>query len=102
MTGKLLTVYVNHVNRNFKIPRRDGNESVKKKNKTKQPNRFNKFRCLIPATLQNGRCFLKIGLVYGASSREACEPHSPRAWTWGYRLDFCGFVGPPWEEKREE
>ena len=38
MTGKLLTVYVNHVNRNFKIPRRDGNESVKKKkqNKTTQ------------------------------------------------------------------
>ena len=37
MTGKLLTVYVNHVNRNFKIPRRDGNESVKKK-KQKQNN----------------------------------------------------------------
>ena len=33
-----MTVYVNHVNRNFKILRRDGNESIKKKTKTKPKN----------------------------------------------------------------
>ena len=33
-----MTVYVNHVNRNFKIPRSDGNESIKKKKlKPKNP-----------------------------------------------------------------
>ena len=32
-----MTVYVNHVNRNFKIPRSDGNESIKKKLKPKNP-----------------------------------------------------------------
>ena len=32
-----MTVYVNHVNRNFKISRSDGNESIQKKLKPKNP-----------------------------------------------------------------
>ena len=60
-----MTVYVNHVNRNFKIPRSDGNESIKKKLKPKIPIGLISFAVSFQLDCKMVVFFLKIGLVYG-------------------------------------